>query len=62
MKDYLKAWLCENPDCFILHVKTNDLNSEQSQNIFIAKLIVDLAASLKKRETRWYYFTYYFTH
>ena len=52
MKYYLKPWLCENPDYFILHVKTNDLNSEQSQNIFIAKLIADLAKKKKKRETR----------
>ena len=46
MKDYLKPSLRENPDHFILHVETNDLNSEQSPEL-IAKSIADLSASLK---------------
>ena len=46
MKDYLKPSLRENPDHFILHVETNDLNSEQSPELN-AKSIADLSASLK---------------
>ena len=40
MKDYLK------PDYFVLHVGTNDLDSDRSPDL-IAKSIVDVASSLK---------------
>ena len=46
MKDYMKPSLRENPDHFILHVGTNDLNTERSPEL-IAKSIVDLATTLK---------------
>ena len=47
MKEYyLKPSLRENPDHFILHVGTNDLNFEQPPEL-IAKSIANLAASLK---------------
>ena len=46
MKDYLMLSLRENPDHFILHVRTNDLNSQRSPEP-ISKSIVHLAASLK---------------
>ena len=46
MKDYLKHSLRENPNHFILHVVTNDLNSKRSPEL-IDKSIADLAASLK---------------
>ena len=46
MKDYMKPSLRENPDHFILHVGTIDLNKERSPEL-IAKSIVDLATTLK---------------
>ena len=46
MKDYMKPSLRENPDHFILHVGTNDLNTERSPEL-IAKSIVGLAKTLK---------------
>ena len=46
MKDYMKPSLRQNSDHFILHVGTNDLNTERSPE-FIAKSIVDLATMLK---------------
>ena len=46
MKDYLKPSLRENPDHFVLHVGTNDLDSDRSPDL-IAKSIVDAASSLK---------------
>ena len=44
MKDYLKPPLRENPDHFVLHVGTNDLDSDGSPDL-IAKSIVDVASS-----------------
>ena len=46
MEDYLMPSLRENPDNFILHVGTNDLNSQRSPEL-IAKSIAHLVASLK---------------
>ena len=46
MKDYLKPSLRENPDHFVLHVGTNDLDSDRSPDL-IAKSIVDVVSSLK---------------
>ena len=46
MKDYLKLSLRQNPHHFVLHVGTNDLDSDQSPDL-IAKSIVDVAFSLK---------------
>ena len=46
MKVYLKPSLRENPDHFVLHVGTNDLDSDRSPDL-IAKSIVDVASSLK---------------
>ena len=46
MNDYMKPSLWENPDHFILHAGTYDLNMEESPE-FIAKSIVDLATTLK---------------
>ena len=46
MKDYLKSYLRENPDHLVLHVITNDLDSDRSPDL-IAKSIVDVASSLK---------------
>ena len=46
MKDYMKPSLRGNPDHFILHVDTNDLNTERSPEL-IAKSIVDFATALK---------------
>ena len=46
MKDYTKPSLRENPDHFILHVGTNDFNTERSPEL-TAKSIVDLATTLK---------------
>ena len=42
MKDYVKPSLRSTPNHFILHVGTNDLNSNQTSGV-IAKKIVDLA-------------------
>ena len=44
MKNYRKR--TENPEHFILHIATNDLNSKRSPEL-IAKSIVDAACSLK---------------
>ena len=46
MKDYLNPSLKENPDHFVLHVGTNDLDSDRLPDL-IAKSIVDVASSLK---------------
>ena len=46
MKDYLKPYLRENSDHFVLHVGTEDLDSDWSPDL-IAKSIVDVASSLK---------------
>ena len=46
MRDYLKSFLRENPDHFVLHVGTNDLDFDQLPDL-IAKSIVDVASSLK---------------
>ena len=47
MKNYMKPSLRNTPNHFILHVGTNDLNSNQTSEV-IAKEIVDLATSIKK--------------
>ena len=44
MKDYAKPSLRSTPNHFILHVGTNNLNSNQTSEV-IAKEIVDLATS-----------------
>ena len=46
MKDYLKPSLRENPDHFVLHVGTNDLDSDRSPDL-MAESIVDVVSSLK---------------
>ena len=46
MDDYKKPSIRDKPDHFIMHVGTNDLNSEVSPKS-IAESIVDLAMSLK---------------
>ena len=46
MDDCKKPSIRDEPDHFIVHVGTNDLNSEVSSNS-IAESIVDLAVSLK---------------
>ena len=46
MKDYLKHSLRENPNHFILHMVTNDLNSKRFPEPF-DKSIADLTASIK---------------
>ena len=46
MKGHVKPWLRENPDHFILHIDTNDLNTERSPEP-TAISIVDLATRLK---------------
>ena len=47
MKDYLKPSLRQNPDHVVLHVGTNDLDSDKDPEL-IAKSIVDLASTVKK--------------
>ena len=42
----MKPSLRENPDHFILHVGTNDLNTERSPEL-VPKSIVDLVTTLK---------------
>ena len=49
MKDYVKPSLRSTPNYFMLHVGTNDLNSNQTCKV-IAKEIVDLATSLKNNQ------------
>ena len=44
--DYLKPSLRENPDHFIFHARTNDMNSERFLQL-IAKSFIGLAASVK---------------
>ena len=46
MKDHLKPSLRENPDHFVLHVCTDDLDSDRSLDL-IAKSKVDVGSSLK---------------
>ena len=46
MDDYKKPSIKDEPDHFIIHVGTNDLNSEVPSKS-IAESIVDLAMSLK---------------
>ena len=46
MKDHMKPSMREKPDHTILHVGTNDLNSNSPSDL-IAKSIVDLALNLK---------------
>ena len=46
LKDHMKLSLRENPDHFVLHVETNDLNSDKSPAV-IAKSIADVGSSLK---------------
>ena len=46
MQDYLKPSLTESPDHFVLHVGTNDLDSDRPPDL-IAKSIFDVASSLK---------------
>ena len=45
-KDHMKPSLHENPDHFVLHIGTNDLNSDRSPEL-IAKSIADVSSSLK---------------
>ena len=49
MKDHLKPSLRESPDHFILHVGTNDLDSDRPPDL-IAKSIVDVACSMKNEQ------------
>ena len=49
MKDYVKPSLISIPNHFLLHVWTNDLNSNQTSEV-IAKEIIDLATSLKNNK------------
>ena len=60
MKDYMKHSLRENSDHFIIHVGTNDLNTERSPEL-IAKSIVDLATTLKGNPRDVSVLTLYFT-
>ena len=46
MKDHMKPSIRETPDHTILHVRTNDLNSDSPSDL-IAKSIVDLALNVK---------------
>ena len=47
MKDQMKPLMREKPDHTILHVGTNDLNSDRPSDL-IAKSVVDLAITLKR--------------
>ena len=49
MKDCVKVSLRSTPNHFILHLGTNDLNSNQTSEV-IAKEIADLATSLKSNQ------------
>ena len=49
MKDYENTSLRRTPNNFILHLGTNDSNSNQTSEV-IAKEIVDLATSLKNNQ------------
>ena len=46
LKDHVKPSLRENMDHFVLHMGTNDLNSDRSPEL-IAKSITDVGSSLK---------------
>ena len=46
LKDHMKPSLRKNPDHFVLHIGTNDLNSDRSPEL-IAKSITDVGSSLK---------------
>ena len=46
MKDHTKPSMRERPDCTILHVRANDLNSDRPPDL-IVKSTVDLAITLK---------------
>ena len=46
LKDHMKPSLRKNPHHFVLHIGTNDLNSDRSPKL-IAKSITDVASSLK---------------
>ena len=46
VKDHMKPSLHANPDHFVLHIGTNDLNSDRSPEL-IAKSITDVGSSLK---------------
>ena len=48
MRDYNKSSMRDEPDHFIVHVGTNDLNSEVPSNS-VAESILDLAMSLKTK-------------
>ena len=45
MANYMKSWIRAKPNHFILHVGTNDLNSDRPPDE-IAKTIIDLASEL----------------
>ena len=49
MKDYMKPSLRNAPNYFILHVGTNDLNSDKTSKS-IANTIIDLATSVKNEQ------------
>ena len=49
MKDYVKPSLRSTPNHFVLHVGTNDLNSNQTWEV-IPKEIIDLATSLNNNQ------------
>ena len=42
----MKPPLCKNPDHFVAHIGTNDLNSDRSPEL-VAKSITDVGSSLK---------------
>ena len=46
MKDHMKPTIRKKPDHFILHIGTNNLNSQREPEL-TSKLIVDLACRLK---------------
>ena len=46
LKDNMKPSVRKNPDHFILHIGTNDLNSDKSPEL-IAKSLADVGPSLK---------------
>ena len=48
MKDHMKSSMREKPDLTILHVGTNDLNSDRSSDL-ITKSTVDLAITLNSQ-------------
>ena len=58
MKDHMKPSMREKPGHTILHVGTNDLNSDRPSNL-IGKSIVDLAITLKNNSQNVKYFQYH---